>query len=128
MQPESLDDIILKKDTFKHAWALLKPAEKYRDLYNQCMREWNKKSYRQQQQWYVYVDSKIKRGEVVHENPLYAIIYIQPHPYDWNQKPDIEYMFKHYKMDSAFYNGHFGVYTKQEANIYEMTQRTPMNY
>ena len=129
MNPEPLDHLLKKRDSFRHAWALLNPdSQRFGHLYNQCMQEWNRKTYREQQQWYVFVDSKIKRGEIVHDNPLYAIIYIHPHPYDWNKKSGIEYMFKHFKMDSAFFNGHYGVYTKQEADIYEMTNRTPMNY
>ena len=128
MQTECLDAILKKRETFPYIWKLLNPETQFQTLYAQCKREWNKLTYREQQQLYVFLDNKKKRGEIMYQNPLHALVYTKPHPYDWNEKPGIDYMFKHYKMDSAFYNGHYGVYTKQEADIYEMTHRSKMNY
>ena len=128
MNPEPLEHVLKKRETFKHMWALLAPDDKYSDLYNQCMREWNKRSYRQQQQLYWFIREKRKRGEVVHDNPLYALTYIKPHPYNWNGKEGIQTMMKTKKMVSAFYDGHFGIYTLCESTIFEMTHITPLNY
>ena len=127
MNPESLEDVIKKRESFSHMWTLLAPQDKYRDLYNQCMRTWNKLTYNQQRQLYWFIREKLKRGEVVHENPLYALTYIHPHPYNWNGKPGINKMMKTTKMVSAFFNVSFGIYTALEAEIFEMTHITPMN-
>ena len=127
MKPESLSDVISKRESFTHMWALLAVKDKYRDLYHQCMREWNKRTYNEQRQLYWFIREKIRRGEVIHENPLYALTYIKPHPYNWNGKAGINEMLKTNKMVSAFYDGCYGIYTRCEATIFEMTHIRSLN-
>ena len=127
MNPEPLDHILKKRESFAHIWRLLAPKETFQPLYDQCMREWNKRTYNQQRQFYWFIMEKKKRGEVVHDNPLYALMYIHPHPYDWNGKPGINEMLKTKKMVSAFYNGKYGIYTLCESTIFEMTNIKRLN-
>jgi hypothetical protein len=127
MSVESLDSVLAKRDSFAHMWELLHPQEKFRDLYYPCMRVWNKLSHRAQQRMYWYIREKKRRGEMVYENPLYALVYITPQPRNCNGRADLDEILKHNRMVSAYYNGKFGIYTLCEATIFEMTNVKPIN-
>ena len=128
MTPEPLEHILLKKQTFPHLWALLAPKDEFRDLYPICRRRWEDTlTYRQQQQIYWFLREKKRRKETIYENPLYAITYCYPRPYNWNGKPGIDDQFKREKMVSACYKGDFGIYPKNVADYFEMTHVTPLN-
>ena len=121
MATESLDSVLAKRDSFAHMWALLKPSKEYSDRFYPCMRVWNKLSHRAQQRMYWYIREKLRRGETVHRDPLYALTYITPHPYNCNGRKDLPEIIKSCDMVSACYNGSFGIYTRCEATIFEMT-------
>ena len=127
MATESLDEALAKRDSFAHMWALLNPKPEFRERYIPCMRVWNKLSHRAQQRMYWFIRQKIRRKQVVHDDPLYALTYITPVPEDVNMRSDIDEIFKHNKMVSAYYNGKFGIYTQLEATIFEMTNVTKLN-
>ncbi len=127
MATESLDSALAKRDSFAHMWKLLQPSDEYRDLYYPCMRVWNKLSYRAQQRMYWFIREKKRRGEAVYENPLYALTYITPCPSDCNGRRDLDEIFKNCEMVSAYYRGSFGIYTRLEATIFEMTHVKPLN-
>lgn len=127
MAVESLDSALAKRDSFAHMWKLLAPKDEYRDLYYPCMRLWNKLSHRAQQRMYWFIREKKRRGEKIYNNPLYALTYITPHPYDCNGRTDLDDILKKCKMVSAYHNGKFGIYTLTEATIFEMTHVSPLN-
>lgn len=127
MNPEPLEHVIAKRDSFRFLWALLAPKDEFRDLYDICMRRWNSMSYRQQQRIYWFLREKKRKGETLYENPLYAITYCHPRPYNWNGKSGIDRRLKCEKMVSAFYNGEFGIYPKNVADYFEMTHIQPLN-
>ena len=127
MAVESLDSALAKRDSFAHMWDLLAPKDEYRDLYYPCLRVWNKLSHRAQQRMYWFIREKKRRGEKIYNNPLYALTYITPHPYDCNGRTDLDDILKKCKMVSAYHNGKFGIYTLTEATIFEMTHVSPLN-
>ena len=128
MNPEPLEHVLKKRDSFAIWWEMMAPDEKkFGDLYTICMRRWNNLSYREQQRMYWYMNEKKNRGETLYENPLFALTYTKPHPYNWNGKEGIQTMMKTKKMVCAFYDGHFGIYTLCESTIFEMTHITPLN-
>lgn len=127
MALESLDSALAKRDSFAHMWNLLAPDDQYRDLYYPCMRVWNKLSHRAQQRLYWFIREKQRRNESVYANPLYALTYITPHPYNCNGCANIDDVLKKCKMVSAYYNGSYGIYTRLEATIFEMTDIKPLN-
>lgn len=127
MAVESLDSALAKRDSFAYMWELLAPKDEYRDLYYPCMRLWNKLSHRAQQRMYWVIREKKRRGEKIYNNPLYALTYITPHPYDCNGRTDLDDILKKCKMVSAYHNGKFGIYTLTEATIFEMTHVSPLN-
>lgn len=128
MTPEPLEHVILKRQSFPHLWALLAPKEEFSGLQEICRRRWeNNLTYRRQQQIYWFLREKKRKGEKLYENPLYAITYCYPRPYDWNGKSGIDEQFKKEKMVSACYKGTFGIYTKNVAEYFEMTNVQPLN-
>lgn len=127
MAVESLDSALAKRDSFAYMWELFAPKDEYRDLYYPCMRLWNKLSHRAQQRMYWFIREKKRRGEKIYNNPLYALTYITPHPYDCNGRTDLDDILKKCKMVSAYHNGKFGIYTLTEATIFEMTHVSPLN-
>jgi len=130
MNPESLDEVLNKRDSLTEIWRLLNPKPEFCDRYTftQFMREWNRLSYRRQQQFWWFIAEKKRKNQRIYDNPLYNLIYIHPQPTDWNGKEGIQFMMKHKKMVSAFYDGRFGIYQHIVATIFEMTHITPLNY
>ena len=127
MALDSLDSALSKRDSFTHMWDLLSPRDEFRDLYYPCMRVWNKLSYRAQQRLYWFIRTKIRRGEKIYDNPLYALTYITPRPDNCNGRKDLDEILKNNKLVSAYYNGSFGIYTRLEATIFEMTHVKSLN-
>ena len=128
MNPEPLDHIIKKRQTFPFLWTLLAPKDEFRGLYSICRKRWeNELTYRQQQQIYWFLREKKRKGEKLYENPLYAITYCYPKPYNWNGDRRLDEQFKKEKMVSACYKGEFGIYPKIVAEIFEMTHVQPLN-
>jgi len=128
MNPEPLDHVIKKKQSFPHLWDLLAPQDEFRGLYTICRNRWeNQLTYRQQQQIYWFLREKIRRKETIYDNPLYAITYCHPRPYNWNGDRRLDEQLKREKMVSAFYKGQFGIYPQNVAEYFEMTHITPRN-
>ena len=127
MNGETLDNVIAKRDSFRMFWELLTPRSEFNDLYPICMRRWNGMSYREQQRMYWYLREKKRSGEKIYENPLYALTYTKPHPFNWNGSARIDEQLKREKMVRAYYNGSFGIYPKNVAEYFEMTQVEEMN-
>ena len=127
MKPEPLEHVIRKRDTFRHLWALLAPEDTFNDLYTICMQRWNRMTYREQQRMYWFLREKIRHGETIYKNPLYALTYTKPHPTNWNMRQGIDEMLRTKKMVSAFYEGRYGIYTLLESTIFEMTDIHRLN-
>ena len=127
MQTESIDDALNKRESFALMWKLLAPKKDFSDLYEICMRRWNRMTYHEQQRMYWFIREKKRHGESTYENPLFALTYTKPIPYDWNGKKGINDRMKMEKMVSAFYNGHFGIYPLVVATIFDMTHIEPLN-
>ena len=129
MSPEPLDHILKKKQTFAYLWALLAPKDEFLGLKDICRRRWEEQlTFRQQQRIYWFLREKKRKKEKLYENPLYAITYCYPKPYNWNGKQGLDNQLKKEKMVSAFYNGSFGIYPKNVADYFEMTHITPLNF
>ena len=127
MNSEPLEYVIAKRGTFAHMWRLLAPKDEFRELYSICEKRWEGYTYRQQQRIYWFLREKKRKGEKLYDNPLYAITYCYPHPYNWNGKQGIDRMLKIEKMVSACYKGEFGIYPQNVADYFEMTHVTALN-
>lgn len=121
MALETIDSALAKRDSFSHMWKLMNPSDAFRDMYYPCMRVWNKLSRRAQQRMYWYIREALRRGEKIYDNPLYNLTYITPQPFNCNGRADLPDILKKCDMVSAFYNGAYGIYTRCEATIFEMS-------
>ena len=128
MKTDSLDNVLAKRQSFSHMWDLLEVKEAFRGYRKECMVTWNRLSYRQQQQMYWFLREKKRRGEKMYDNPLYALTYTHPHPFNLNGKAIIQDKLKSEKLVSAFYHGECGIYTPLEATIFDMTHVKPINF
>ena len=128
MNSEPLEHVIAKRASFPHLWALLAPGDEFRGLYTICRKRWEDQlTYRQQQQIYWFLREKKRKGEKLYDNPLYAITYCYPKPYNWNGKCGMDEQFQREKMVSACYKGEFGIYPQNVAEFFEMTNIRPLN-
>ena len=50
-----------------------------------------------------------------------------PYPTNWNGRPLINRLIKENKMVRAYYNGSYGIYTLDEARVWQMTDVKPLN-
>lgn len=128
MSPEPLEYVIKKRQTFPFLWALLDPADDFRGLYSICKKRWEEEfTYRHQQRVYWFLREKKRKNEQLYKNPLYAITYCYPRPYNWNGNRRLDEQFKKEKMVSACYKGNFGIYPRNVADYFEMTHIKPLN-
>ena len=126
MSPEPLDHVLKKQQSFPFLWTLLAPKDEFRGLYALCRKRWeNDCTYRQQQRIYWFLREKKRKKETLYENPLYAITYCYPRPYNWNGDARLKDQLKKEPMVSACYKGTFGIYPAKVAEYFEMTHITP---
>ena len=128
---ETLDDTLSKRDSFRYVWALLNPQGKYRNrqIWERCIKYWNSLSLQRQRQIYYTLRKQLRRGEELDANPIFCIKDCVPLPENWNGRAGVNDMLKKCKMVSARWpdGGKYGVYTLQEARLFEMKDIKPLN-
>ena len=107
---ESLDDIIIKRDSWTSMLELLKPyiAPQNWHMIGPAKEQWNAiPLQRQRQIWVTLWEQKI-RGLKIKDHPYYAM--------------------KSFKMVSAKYFDRYGVYTLKAAQAFQLKDVKPLNY
>ena len=125
---ESLSQVIEKKDTFQIMWNRLNPRAEFKDRERAARNYWNALTIERQRQIYYDIDCRLKRGEKINPNPLFAIQDSSPTPTNYNGSLGINDMMKTEKMVSARYYEKYGIYTLKEAKIFEMEDIKPLNF
>ena len=127
---ESIDDTLAKRESFSHVWELLAPKAEYtnHELWSTARNYWNTLTLARQRQIYYTLREQKKRGEPIKENPLYAIQDCHPVPVNWNGRPGLNELIRSgTKMVSAKWGESYGIYTAQEAQLFEMTIHHKLN-
>ena len=124
---ETLRETIQKSNSFNCLWNLLQPRREFQDRKEVCWNYWNTLTLARQRQIYYTLREQKRRGDPIKENPLFAIQDCTPVPTNWNGRPGINDMIKTTKMVSAKFGDKYGVYTAQEAQIFEMKDVKPLN-
>ena len=128
---ETLDDTLSKRDSFRYVWALLNPQGEYgsRAIWESCRKYWNSLSLQRQRLIYYTLRKQLCRGEELKENPRFCIEDCVPVPENWNGRAGVNEMLKKCKMVSARWpeGGKYGVYTLQEAQLFEMKDIKALN-
>ena len=117
----------MQPDTFSHIWKLLSPQQQYcnRGMHTACRRLWDGFDIDKQREIYRTIRDKKRAGELVSENPWYAIDdnSHQPlaEPKDYNGSREFEQMVKTGTLVTANHNGKIGIYSETDAVAFKMS-------
>ena len=136
---ESLDDIIIKRDSWTSMLELLKPyiAPQNWHMIGPAKEQWNAIPLQRQRQIWVTLWEQKMRGAKIKDHPYYAIKDCVPIPFNWNGTDHINSMMKSFKMVSmmksfkmvsAKYFDRYGVYTLKAAQAFQLKDVKPLNY
>ena len=119
---ESIDDVIQKKmsKSLLHFMKLVDPECKF-GFDTPLIEAWNALTLSEQRRMYLYLKYKKWRGEPLYGTPYEIIKNCHPYPTNWNGRQLLNRLMKENKMVSACYNGEFGIYTIEEARVWDMT-------
>lgn len=127
---ETIDSVLAKRNSFECLLALLPIIpEAYRSRIPAARALWESRSIEWQRLVYYTLRKRIKRGEPIEPNLYYLLNDCKPEPENWNGKPGINGMMKTCPMVIAYYKpwGRYGVFTKQEAELFQMEHIEPLN-
>ena len=125
---ETLDDVIQKKmsKSLLSFMILVDPEKKY-GFDKPLIETWNALTLEDQRKMYLYLLYRKWRGEGFYGTPYDIITNCHPYPTNWNGRPLINRLIKETKMVRAYYNGSYGIYTLDEARVWQMTDVKPLN-
>ena len=89
---------------------------------------WNRLTLEEQRRLYLYCLYRKWRGEGFFNTPQEIIQLCRPYPTNWNGKSLVNRLMKEGKMVSAKYDGSYGIYTRDEARVWQMTDIKPLNF
>ena len=123
---ETIDDILEKRQN-KSLIAFMKlidPERKYRiDL--KLGDKWDALSLNEQRRLYLYLLYRKWRGIPVYGTPYDIITGCHPYPTNWDGRLLLDGLLKEGKIVSAKFNGSYGLYTRDEARVWQMTDISP---
>ena len=126
-QIEKIDDVIAKKGSIEHLWKIIDPENKH--PYKASLDVWYRMSLTEQRKLYLYLLYRKWRGEPFYGTPYEIICNCHPYPTNWNGRPMINSLIKSTtRMVSACFNGSYGIYTLDEARLWQMTNLKPLNF
>ena len=117
-QVETIGDVIDKKGSIEHIWRLIDPDNHY--SYSTAIKEWYRLSLNEQRKLYLYFLYRKWRGIPVYGTPYDIITGCHPAPFNWDGRLLIDKLLKEGKIVSAKYKGSYGLYTRDEARVWQM--------
>ena len=126
---ESLNDVIDKKMS-KSLLCLLKlidPNCKF-GLDKNLIEAWNRLPLTDQRRLYLYLLYRKWRGEGFYGTPYEIVNNCHPYPTNWNGKALINRLMKENRMVSAKHDGIYGIFTLDEAKVWEMSEIQALNF
>ena len=103
--------------------------EKHFGFTSQLIEAWNRLTLVEQRRMYLYLLYRKWRGEGFYGTPYDIITNCHPYPTNWNERPMGETLMKSKtKMVSAFFGTGYGIYTLDEATVWDMKDIDPRNY
>ena len=122
-QVETIGDVIDKKGSIEHIWRLIDPDNHY--SYSTAIKEWYRLSLVEQRKLYLYLLYRKWRGIPVYGTPYDIITGCHPAPFNWDGRLLIDKLLKEGKIVSAKFNGSYGLYTRDEARVWQMEDVQP---
>jgi hypothetical protein len=123
---ETINDVLKKKGSIEHLWKIIDPANKF--PYNTCMNEWYRMTLVEQRRLYLYLLYRKWRGEGFYGTPYEIVKNCHPYPTNWNGKALVNRLMKEHKLVKAKHEGSFGIYTPEEAQVWQMTDIEALNF
>ena len=124
---ETISEVIDKKGSIKHLWAVIDPENKY--PYATCINEWSRMDLTAQRRMYLYLLYKKWVGDKFYNSPYEIITNCHPYPTNWNGRPFINRLMKDgTRLVRAVHKGERGIYTLDEARGWQMTDLKPLNF
>ena len=126
-QIENIDDVIAKKGSIEHLWKIIDPENKH--PYATCLDKWYRMSLTEQRKLYLYLLYRKWRGEPFYGTPYDIICNCHPYPTNWNGRQMVNSLIKSStKMVRAKFDGSYGIYTLDEARLWQMTELIRINF
>jgi len=125
---ESINDVIQKtmsKSLYKFK-GLVDPDRKF-GFDTPLIEAWNRLTLVEQRKLYLYFLYRKWRGEPPYGTPYEIVKNCHPYPTNWNGRPLINRLIKETPMVRAKYDGSYGIYTRDEARVWEMTDIKVLN-
>ena len=125
---ENINDVLIKR--FGKSLVLLMkvidPERKY--SIDQTLGDaWDALSLVEQRRLYLYLLYRKWRGEPFYNSPYEIIKNCHPYPTNWNGRALLNRLIKETPMVRAKYDGSYGIYTRDEARVWEMTDIVALN-
>ena len=120
---ETIDDVLSKKGSIAYVWEIIDPENKY--AYSTAIKEWYRLSLLQQRRLYLYLLYRKWRGEGFYGTPYDIISNCHPYPTNWDGRLLVDRLLKEGKIVSARFNGSYGLYTRDEARVWQMEDVKP---
>ena len=123
-QAETIDDVLSKKGNISDVWKIIDPENKY--AYSTAINAWYRLSLTDQRRLYLYLLYRKWRGEGFYGTPYEIISYCHPYPTNWDGRGQLlDELLKEGKIVSAKFNGSYGLYTRDEARVWQMEDVSP---
>ena len=127
---ETISDVIAKTE-HKSLYAfmgVIDPEHKI-EWSRYLIETWNRLSLTNQRKLYLYCLYRKWRGEPFYGTPYEIICNCHPYPTNWNGRPMINTLIKSStKMVRAKFDGSYGIYTLDEARVWQMTEPKKINF
>ena len=125
---ETISDVIAKTE-HKSLYAFMGVIDpEHKIAWSRYLIEtWNRLSLTDQRKLFLYCLYRKWRGEGFYGTPYEIINNCHPYPTNWNGRPLINRLIKETRMVSAKFNGSYGTYTLDEAQVWQMTDVKPLN-
>ena len=106
---------------------LVDPDRKY-EIDLETGKAWNALTLTEQRRLYLYCLYRKWRGEPFYGSPYDIIKNCHPYPTNWNGRPLINRLIKDTQMVRAKYDGSYGIYTRDEAIVWQMSEIKRLNF
>ena len=126
---ETIGDVITRRfsQSLVHLMKVIDPERKY-SIDKTLGEAWDRLSLTEQRRMYLYLLYKKWRGEKFYGTPYDIVTNCHPYPTNWNGRTMLDQLIKDgTPMVRAFFDNGFGIYTRDEATVWNMTHAIPRN-
>ena len=126
---ETVNDVLTKRfsGSLVHMMKVIDPNRQFR-IDETLGKAWDALPLVEQRRLYLYLLYRKWRGERFYGTPYEIVKNCHPYPTNWNGLAMINRLMKENQMVSARHNGEYGIYTLDEARLWEMSEVKPLNF